>query len=227
MGPQQVEKQQTTRFSVFCAPRISSKVNWPETTATTSSTKQDSNKSTREPTDPSLGFRPSSTGGVAAVATATAATGVTEQTVRSLMASEVPSAIAVSVGARKVLLEDVLLVAVHGARVDLHQASLDKACPGQASKPSKGGDKAFDLRCGHLGVPMPLPSSRVLTCRKCCVISRCVWDIHLGYVRFRASCSINRFSTKKCGLYFKVEVTLITAICGDYRLKATTYKQYY
>lgn len=52
---------------------------------------------------------------------------------------------AVSVGARKVLPEDVLLVAMHGARVDLHQASLDKACPVSCKTP-KGGDKTFDVR---------------------------------------------------------------------------------
>ncbi|CAN0103580.1 unnamed protein product, partial [Sphacelaria rigidula] len=53
-------------------------------------------------------------------------------------------AISVSVGARKVLLEDVLLVAVHKARVDLHPASLEKACPCASNK--KGvEDKAFDI----------------------------------------------------------------------------------
>lgn len=51
----------------------------------------------------------------------------------------------VSVGARKVLPEDVLLVAMHGARIDLHQASLDKACPVPCKAP-KGGDKIFDVR---------------------------------------------------------------------------------
>lgn len=55
------------------------------------------------------------------------------------------SSSSVSVGARKVLAEDVLLVAMHGARVDLHQASLDKACPVSCKVP-KGGDKTFDVR---------------------------------------------------------------------------------
>ncbi|CBJ27242.1 Histidyl-tRNA Synthetase Similar to Histidine Ammonia-Lyase [Ectocarpus siliculosus] len=63
------------------------------------------------------------------------------------MASEGSAALAVSVGARKVLPEDVLLVAVHGARVDLHPASLDKACP-VPSTPSRGGDKAFAVSDG-------------------------------------------------------------------------------
>lgn len=56
--------------------------------------------------------------------------------------------VSVSVGARKVLLEDVLLVAVQGARVDLHPASLDKACPVVVpGKKGRGGEeKTFDIR---------------------------------------------------------------------------------
>lgn len=57
------------------------------------------------------------------------------------------SAVTVSVGARRVLLEDVLLVAVHGARIDLHQASLDKACTSaQGYKAGSGPDESFDVR---------------------------------------------------------------------------------
>lgn len=53
----------------------------------------------------------------------------------------------VSIGARKVLLEDVLLVAVHGARVDVHQTSLDKACANAPEhKAGSGGDGIYDVR---------------------------------------------------------------------------------
>lgn len=67
-------------------------------------------------------------------------------------------AISVSVGARKVLLEDVLLVAVHKARVDLHPASLEKACPCASNK--KGvEDKAFDIRYYiSMFYPLVMPS---------------------------------------------------------------------
>lgn len=54
---------------------------------------------------------------------------------------------AVSVGARKVLYEDVLLVAIHKARVDLHPASLEKAYPCPSSGRKGGGEnEIFDIR---------------------------------------------------------------------------------
>lgn len=63
------------------------------------------------------------------------------------MASEVSASSTVSVGARKILPEEVLLVAAHGSRIDLNQASLEQACPCLAKGANKGGDKAFDGRC--------------------------------------------------------------------------------
>eukprot|EP00903_Cladosiphon_okamuranus_P009772 g9291.t1 len=63
------------------------------------------------------------------------------------MTTEGSAASSVSVGARKVLPEDVLLVAVHGARVDLQPASLEKACP-VSCKPARGGDAAFEVSDG-------------------------------------------------------------------------------
>lgn len=67
------------------------------------------------------------------------------------------AASAVSVGARKVLLEDVLLVAVQKARVDLHPASLEKACPcAPSGKKGGGGDEVFDIRCLLQCVPCVL-----------------------------------------------------------------------
>lgn len=77
---------------------------------------------------------------------------------RSKMASDGSVASAVSVGARKVLPKDVILVAVHGARVDLNQAALDKACPnpGHATSESDAGYKAYRIRFdgNHTAVPL-------------------------------------------------------------------------
>lgn len=71
---------------------------------------------------------------------------------RSTMASDGSVAAAVSVGARKVLPEDVILVAVHGARVDLNQAALDKACP----TPGQAGYKVYSTRFdgNHTAAPL-------------------------------------------------------------------------
>lgn len=71
---------------------------------------------------------------------------------RSKMASDGSVAAAISVGARKVLPEDVILVAVHGARVDLNQAALDKACP----TPGQAGYKAYSIRFdgNHTATPL-------------------------------------------------------------------------
>lgn len=129
MGLTPVELQQTDRFFVFSAPLTSSKVKWPTTAARTSTA---DDKSTRQP-----------------ASTYPSASGVPlpqQQSPRSQMASEGVAASAVSVGARKVLPEDVLLVAVHGARVDLHPASLDKACPVPCNA-AHAGDKPFEIRC--------------------------------------------------------------------------------
>lgn len=119
MGLMPVELQETDRFFVFCAPLTSSKVKW--LTAATACT---TNNSTTHPS----------------------AVAKQQSRSRSQMASE-GSAAAVAVGARKVLPEDVLLVAVHGARVDLHAASLDKAC----SVPcNAAADTSFEIRSAKL-----------------------------------------------------------------------------
>lgn len=118
-----VEVQETDRFFVFGAPSTSCKVKWPTAAA---GIRKESTRA--EPRDPPVVLR-------------------TAQRAPPNMASEGLVATAVSVGARKVLPEDVLLVAVHGARVDLHPASLEKACPVPCKAP-KGGDKTFDVRCG-------------------------------------------------------------------------------
>lgn len=120
MGSNLVEIQQTDRYFVFGAPATSCKVSWP-------------GKQAKAP----------KTSGVSR-----AARSVPKTTSPAEMASEGAAASFVSVGARKVLPEDVLLVAVHGARVDLHPASLEKACPASC-KPPRGGDAAFELRCGY------------------------------------------------------------------------------
>lgn len=127
MGLNPVELQQTDRFFVFSAPLTSSKVKWPTAATSTSIT----DESSRQPTST---YRSS---GLPLPQ---------QQSPRSQMASEGAVAAAVSIGARKVLLEDVLLVAVHGARVDLHPASLDKACSVPCNAPQIG-DTPFETRC--------------------------------------------------------------------------------
>lgn len=126
MGLDLVEIQQTDRYFVFGAPATSCKVNWPGT-------------QTKAP-NPSQ----ASVSGAAARSAPKSTTSAAAE-----MASEGSAASAVSVGARKVLPEDVLLVAVHCARVDLHPASLEKACP-VSCKPPRGGDAAFEVRCVDL-----------------------------------------------------------------------------
>lgn len=125
MGLGLLEVQHTDRFCVFGAPSSSCKVKWPATTKDTPIVQ----RGITEPTDP--------------FATPRAAQNAIQP---AKMASDGSAASAVSVGARNVLLEDVLLVAVHGARVDLHPASLDKACPAPCT-PHRGGDEAFEVRC--------------------------------------------------------------------------------
>lgn len=127
MGLGLVEVQHTDRFSVFGAPSSSCKVRWPATTKSTPVVQQ--RGITAEPTDPSAAPRAAQ-----------------DSTQSTKMASDGSTASAVSVGARKVLPEDVLLVAVHGARVDLHPASLEKACPSSCTPPRDGGE-AFEVRC--------------------------------------------------------------------------------
>lgn len=129
MGLTPVELQQTDRFFVFSAPLTCSKVKWPTAAARTRAI----GESTRQPTST---YR--STSGLPLPQQQ-------RQSPRPQMTSEGAAASAVSVGARKVLLEDVLLVAVHGARVDLHPASLDKACPVPCNAPH-AGDKPFETR---------------------------------------------------------------------------------
>lgn len=126
MGLTPVELQQTDRFCVFSAPLTSSKVKWPTAADRASTTDQ----SPRQPTSTFPSGLPLPK----------------QQSPRPQMASEGTAASAVSVGARKVLPEDVLLVAVHGARVDLHPASLDKACPVPCNA-AHAGDKPFEIRC--------------------------------------------------------------------------------
>ena len=77
------------------------------------------------------------------------------------MAPEGSAATVVLVGARKVLPSDVLLVAVHGARIDLNQAALEKACP-RTSQASSEGDASYDARCNRNPncVAVRLPSLR-------------------------------------------------------------------
>lgn len=123
-----VEVQRTDRFFVFGARSSCSKVHWPKTAQNTAASK------------------PPGGGG----STSTSSRALAQRTRPApKMASEGSAALAVSVGARKVLPEDVLLVAVHGARVDLHPASLDKACPAP-STPSRGGGTAFAVRYAWL-----------------------------------------------------------------------------
>lgn len=121
MGVNPVEVQKTDRYFVFGAPATSCRVNWHTSKQPKAST---------------------ATGEVSGAARRS----VPKSTSPAKMASEGSAASAVSVGARKVLPEDVLLVAVHGARVDLHPASLDKACPAVSCKPPRGGDAAFEVR---------------------------------------------------------------------------------
>ena len=137
MGLDLVEIQQTDRYFVFGARATSCKVHWPSTTAVSA---------TREHSS-----RPSS-----ASAQSSPTLEAREERPSSEMASEGSAASSVvSVGARKVLPEDVLLVAVHGARVDLHPASLEKACP-VSCNPPRGGDKAFEIRYERTGVNIGL-----------------------------------------------------------------------
>lgn len=147
MGLNLVEIQQTDRYFVFGAPATSCKVNWPK-----AATKTDrSSTGSREPLDPAATPR-------------TAAAQKKSTRPAADMTSEGSAGSAVSVGARKVLPEDVLLVAVHGARVDLHPASLDKACP-VSCKPPRGGDKAFEVsRCEVVQTSLPVRHTRQLLC---------------------------------------------------------------
>lgn len=122
MGLNLVEIQQTDRYAVFGAPATPCKVHWPTKQVKASSASGGRVSGAKVRSVP-ISTRPAE------------------------MASDGSAASAVSVGAsRKVLPEDVLLVAVHGARVDLHPASLDKACP-VSCKPPRGGDAAFEVRC--------------------------------------------------------------------------------
>lgn len=142
MGKELVEVQQTDRFFLFGVPGTSSKFKWPRQTEAVAATKK--SIGIGQPTD---------------------RVGVRAESRTPKMTSEGLSAATVSVGARKVLPEDVLLVAVHGARVDLHPASLDKACPVSCKEP-KGGDKTFDVRCDG--------KQQVLSAERCSADSLCL-----------------------------------------------------